>query len=132
MAFYSSELEAELKKQRSEEVKNITKYANRMWQNVVGALAAQITGQIELNKLSLSYLSHKTGINTDTLKGILRNTSNNLPVTEYFKILLVLNKDFSFEWSSEEGIFHVHVGKKEKKVEARKKSFFPCNPHNKA
>jgi len=126
---YSSELESEVKKQRLEEVKNITEYANRMWQNITGVLAGQIVGQIKLNKLSLSYLSHKTGINTDTLKEILRNNSGNLPITEYLKILVVLNKDFSFEWSGREGIFHIHVGKKEKKGEAKKRPFIAYNPY---
>lgn len=128
---YSSELELAFKKQRLEEVKNITEHVNRMWQNITGVLAAQIAGQIKLNKLSLSYLSHKTGINTDTLKEILQNNSNSLPITEYLKILLLLNKDFSFEWSAGNGIFHVHIGKKEEKGEAKKRPFLARNPYNK-
>lgn len=102
-------------KKRLEETEDITKRADNIWRSITYVLMSQIIGQIKLNKLSLSYLSHKTGINTDTLKKILQNSSNSLPITEYLKILLVINRDFSFRWLAKKKMFHVHIGEEEKK-----------------
>jgi hypothetical protein len=125
-SYYSCYPESEQEAQNQEAIKNITEEANHMWQNVISVLTSQIIGQIKLNKLSLSYLSHRTGISVYTLKRILQNNSNSLPITEYLKILLVLNKDFSFRWLAEDKIFHIHTGKEEKKNNAaQKKRFVP-------